>query len=428
MPTRSSATSRDGLRPGAESAARSGTCRVVLVAGKGGVGKTTTAAATGVAAAAAGHRTLVLSTDPAHSLGEALACDLSAGDPLEVAPGLAALHVTRGRRLDPSWRAVEGWLLAVLADLDCDPVLAAELAQPPAADEVAALLEIGEQALSGRWDVLVVDCAPTTETLRLLALPEVLGRRLRPGPGTSGLLQRLAGAATGVRLPGPEVLAEVARWQERMRAVQDTLRGPGASVRLVLTPERVVLAESRRLWTALGLHGYAVDAVVVNRLLPATGRRGRDGAPEWLAAWEDSQRRTLAEARESFDGTHLVLAETTPEEPTGTDALARLAATWRTGAGDPVRPDDLVGPTDRRALEVERTDGGYALCLELPLATAEDVGLQRRGGDLVLTVGGHRRVLTLPAALQRCNVTGARVADGRLRVAFVPDERVWPRG
>ncbi len=437
--------------------------RVVLVTGKGGVGKTTTAAATAVAAAASGSRVLVLSTDPAHSLGDALGVDLAGGEPVEVplpegpgpgapdapasAPrgpagpagsagpthtaGLAALHVTRDG-LAASWDVVGDWLARALADLEVDPVLAAELAQPPAADEVAGLLEIHDRVRSGEWDLVVVDCAPTTETLRLLALPEVLARRLRrAGPGTSGALARLVpalAAAGGLRVPGPEVAREVTAWQERMREVHDLLTGPAASVRVVLTAERVVLAETRRLWTALALHGHAVDAVVLNRMLPDPGP---GGAPEWLAGWWDAQQRVLEEVLDSFAATPVLLAESAPAEPAGPAALAALADGWRVATpGTTTRavdPAELLARPVRRPLGVDRTEDGYALWLDLPHVRAADVGLQRRGGDLVLDVAGHRRVLTLPAALQRCDVTDARVAGGRLRVGFTPDEAVWPR-
>src|SRR6476646_1250724 len=264
--------------------------RVILFTGKGGVGKTTTAAATAVWAARQGVKTLVMSTDAAHSLGDALGVDLSPsrapdGDPLdtdavvEVEPGLSALHISAPHALRRSWRSVQDYLLAALGTLGLDSVVAEELTSLPGAEELVALLELRAQVESGRWDLVVVDCAPTAETLRLLALPEALAWHLeRLLPAQRRLIRTLrpaAAAAAGVPLPQPGVLRAVSGWHHQMREVQHILTDPQTSVRLVLTPERVVVAESRRTWTSLSLYGFVVDAVVVNRLFPDAGA----GAP-----------------------------------------------------------------------------------------------------------------------------------------------------
>ena len=251
--------------------------RVLLFTGKGGVGKTTTAAATAVHAARAGIKTLVVSTDAAHSLGEALGIDLDAPrgaeQPVrEVEPGLCALQVSASSSARQSWREVQGYLVGVLAAVGVDAVVAEELTSLPGADEVVALLELRTQVESGLWDLVVVDCAPTAETLRLLALPEALAWHLdRLMPAQRGLLRGLrpaAAAATGLPLPGVAVFEALRRWHAHLREVQTILRADSTTVRLVLTPERVVLAEARRTLTSLGLHGFAVDQVVVNRVIP----------------------------------------------------------------------------------------------------------------------------------------------------------------
>ncbi len=397
--------------------------RVLLFTGKGGVGKTTTAAATAVRAARAGVKTLVMSTDAAHSLGDALDTDLaSPRGPVEVEPGLFALQVSATSSVGPSWRLVQDYLLQVLDTLGVDPVVAEELTSLPGAEEVAALVALGEQAESGPWDLVVVDCAPTAETLRLLALPEALAWHLeRLLPGQRSLIRTLrpaAAAAAGVPLPAPAVLSAVSRWQQRLGEVQRLLTGPQTSVRLVLTPERVVIAESRRTWTSLGLHGFVVDGVVVNRVFPGAG------ADPWRTAWNDAQQAGLREVRESFAGLSVAVAPYLPAEPVGPDALAGFAAALE--GGQPV--DDLLAPVAGGGLRVEPVDGGFALRLSLPLVTAGEVSLQRRGEELLLEVGGHRRVLALPSALQRCRVTGAAVRGGDLEIGFEPDEAVWRRG
>jgi len=411
--------------------------RVVLFTGKGGVGKTTTAAATAVQAARQGIKTLVMSTDTAHSLGDALGVDLvtAADDPdpvVAVEPGLSALQLSAAHRVRRSWRSVQDYLLVVLAGLGVDPVVADELTELPGADEIVALLELRAQVESGLWDLVVVDCAPTAETLRLLALPEALAWHLeRLMPAQRGLLRSLrpaAVAATGLPLPGRQVLETVRRWHDSMREIQSILTAETTSVRLVLTPERVVIAESRRTLTSLRLYGFAVDQVVVNRVFPAADAPQAD-SPEadrepahtpWLAGWNAAQQRGLAEVRHSFEPLPIVITPYLSQEPLGTDALAALAAA-RTGE---IR--DVLTTAPAHGMAVRPDDGGYLLTLPLPLVTAAELDLKRRDDELLVSVGDHRRVLSLPSVLRRCVVTGAVVRDATLRVRFVPDEKVWP--
>ncbi len=402
--------------------------RVVLVTGKGGVGKTTTAAATAVGAARRGLRTLVVSTDAAHSLGDALDVDLRTAatwrDTHEVEPGLHALAVGAHTAVEADWEVVRAYLLGVLDALGVDPVVADELTSLPGAEEVAALAALAHQAEDGGWDLVVVDCAPTAETLRLLALPEVLGWHLdRLLPAQRRLLTVLRPAATaaaGIPTPGPEVVGVLRAWRDLMTGVRTLLTSPRASVRLVTTPERVVIAESRRVLTSLSLHGYAVDAVVVNRLLPPAP----EGDP-WRTAWESAQASGLEQVRESFLGIPLMTAPYLAGEPIGTDALAELAAATTADSGEvPDLLDDVTTPRTR----VEADGDDFVLTLPLPLVTAGEVELARRDDDLVIEVGGQRRVVTLPSVLRRCVVQNAAVGNGELRVRFERDEELWASG
>jgi arsenite/tail-anchored protein-transporting ATPase len=412
--------------------------RVILFTGKGGVGKTTTAAATAVHAARAGIKTLVMSTDAAHSLGDALGVDLApprgGEQPVrEVETGLCALQVSASSSARTSWQEVRGYVHGLLGSLGIDPVVGQELTSLPGADEVVALLELRAQVESGPWDLVVVDCAPTAETLRLLALPEALAWHLeRLMPAQRGLLRSLrpaAAAATGLPLPGVAVLDALRRWHASLREVQHLLRADSTSVRLVLTPERVVLAEARRTLTSLGLHGFTVDQVVVNRVFPdaATGAVPTGGdaaaAPDpWRSAWNRAQQQGLVEVQQSFASLPVVHAPYLDHEPIGADDLDEL---HRACTGD--LDTDPLTPRGGEGMTVTRTGRRFVLRLPLPLVSAADVDLGRRGDELVVTVGEHRRLLSLPAALRRCVVTGASVRDGRLRVTFIPDERVWPR-
>ena len=272
--------------------------RVVLFTGKGGVGKTTVAAATAVHAARSGVKTLVLSTDAAHSLADALGCTLAADELHEVEPGLFAQQVDAGRRLQQTWGAVQGYLLDVLAALDVQPMDAAELTVLPGADDILTLLAVRDHVETGPWDLVVVDCAPTAETLRWLAIPDAVTRLVdRVLPSQRALARALVpvvGRAASLPVPGREVGPALLQLRSQLSGALDLLRSGSASVRLVLTPEAVVLAEARRTLTALSLQGFVVDGVVANRLIP------EQAASDWQLGWVRAQGAVLAQADEAF--------------------------------------------------------------------------------------------------------------------------------
>ncbi|WP_370249960.1 ArsA family ATPase [Nocardioides sp.] len=384
--------------------------RLLLFTGKGGVGKSTVAAGTAALAAARGARTLVLSTDAAHSLADAYGVPAVGAEPTEVAPRLFVQQVDAQLRFEQSWAEIQRYLLSVLEVAGVDPVAAEELTVIPGAEEVLALLELRLHVLSGRWDVIVVDCAPTAETLRLLALPEALGwymQRVFPTQArVMKALRPVLSRAAGVPMPQGTVFDAVERLHGELDEVRRMLTGPRSSVRIVLTPEQVVLAEARRSYTSLSLYGYRVDGVVANRIFPA------QGADDWRTRWVLAQDAVLTEVTASFAGLPVWRSEYRPTEPVGVEALAGLAAQVY---GD---DDPLAVPTGHGPFQVVRRDDGAVLHLALPLVTRSEVDLARNGEELVVTVGSYRRVLTLPAGLARLRVAGARVDDGVLRVRF----------
>jgi arsenite-transporting ATPase len=383
--------------------------RILLFTGKGGVGKSTLAAATACASAAAGHRTLVLSTDAAHSLADAL--DVTAtSEPTEAAENLWVQHVDAQERFERSWADIQGYLLSVLDVAGVDPVAAEELTVIPGAEEVLALLEVRARARSGEWDVLVVDCAPTAETLRLLALPEALGwymdRVLPLERRVVKALKPVLSRAAGVPMPEDSVFDAIERLHAELDDVRTVLTGPDTSVRLVLTPESVVLAEARRAFTFLTLFGYGVDTAIVNRVFP------EGGADEWRTTWVAAQGRVLADAADSFAGLDLLTSVYRDVEPVGREELLDLAGAVY-GDTDPL----ASGPASP-AMAVRSRADGVVLTLPLPLAAQDDVRLARKGDELVVSVASYRRLLTLPSGLARHRVAGARVRDGELQVRF----------
>lgn len=395
--------------------------RVVLLTGKGGVGKTTVAAATAVHAARSGVKSLVLSTDAAHSLGDALGRHLPPDDVTEVEPGLCAQHVDGGPRLQRTWGAVQAYVLDAMQALGVEPLAAAELSGLPGAEDVLTLLALRDQVACGPWDLVVVDCAPTAETLRLLALPEALTRLVdRVLPSHRALARAMApavGRATRLRAPGREVGVAMLRLRRELAEALAVVRSPATSVRVVLTPESVVLAEARRTLTALSLQDFTVDAVVANRVLPDV-----DGSP-WQRGWVRAQRAVLEEARMAFAPVPLTTVPYLNAEPVGPNALAVVGkALYGAGGVEAI----LAVPDRPRPLRVEVDGADFVLELDLPQVQAADVDLARRGDDLLIAVAGHRRVLALPAALCRCQVAGARIRDGVLTVRFVRDPGQWP--
>ncbi len=386
--------------------------RILLFTGKGGVGKSTVAAATATLAAASGQRTLVLSTDAAHSLADAFGVTVGA-EPQEVAPDLFVHQVDAQLRFEQSWAEIQGYLLSVLEVVGVDPVAAEELTVIPGAEEVLALLELRHHALGDDWDVIVVDCAPTAETLRLLALPEALGwymTRVFPAERRMvKVLKPVLARAAGVPMPEDDVFAAVERLHAEIDEVRTLLTGRDASVRLVLTPEQVVLAEARRSYTTLSLFGYRVDGVVANRIFPG------DDADPWRAGWVAAQAEVLEQVADSFADIEVWRSEYRPAEPVGLAALADLG---RQVYGD---RDPLAVPAGTEPFRVTRTSDGAVLHLRLPFVGRADVDLARDGDDLVLTVASYRRLLTLPAGLARHRVAGARVDGGELQVRFAAD-------
>jgi arsenite-transporting ATPase len=398
--------------------------RALLFTGKGGVGKTTTAAATAALAARRGVKTLVLSTDAAHSLSDALQVHLGP-EPTEVETGFYGQQLDTQRSFERSWRDVRSYLGEVFEAAGVDPVEAEELTVLPGADEVLALLGVHEQLTAGRFDLVVVDCGPTAETLRLLALPEALGwymRRIFPMERrVVRSLRPVLSRVAGVPMPHDRVFEAIDRLHQQLGAVRAALTDPErTAVRLVLTPEQVVIAEARRTLTSLSLYGYRVDAVVANRVI-AAAEPGRGKPDAWRAGWAQAHAERLAEVEASFAPLPVLPAPYAAAEPVGVPAL--------TGFGEQLYGDrDPAGvEPGPELMKVERTTDGFALTVALPFAVREELELTRRGDDIAVTVGAHRRLITLPSALRRCQIEGARLDEGRLVVRFVPDPDLWMR-
>ncbi|HVV30555.1 MAG TPA: ArsA family ATPase [Mycobacteriales bacterium] len=386
--------------------------RLVLFTGKGGVGKTTAAAATAALAAGEGRKALAVSADPARSLAEVLGVSLGA-EPVDVAGPLSALQVEPQRACDDAWPAVRDALSAWWDTAGFLPP-GVGLAGVPAVAGVLTLLAIRDAARSANADLICVDCASTAETVRLLQWPELITAWLqRLLPRVEGALVRGSKSLLNRALSMPaqsEALRDaLTRLDAELADAQALLADPlTTSVRLVLTPERSAVAHTRRALTALALHGHRVDGLILNRVLAP------DGADPWRAGWAAAQQEQLAVIRADFGALPIWEMAYGPAEPLGVAALADLARGGYGGA------DPLGGAAGRDPLVIRRTPDGFALELPLPWADRSELDLARYGDDLLVRVGAQRRTLHLPAAVRGCQVAGARLADGVLTIRFQP--------
>jgi arsenite/tail-anchored protein-transporting ATPase len=387
--------------------------RTILYTGKGGVGKTSVAAATARRCAASGLRTVVLSTDPAHSLSDSLETRLGP-DPTELAPNLWAQEVEAQREMETNWAAVQDWLGRLLADRGVMGVAAEELTVPPGMDELFSLLQIKRHHESGRFDVVVVDCAPTGETLRLLSFPDIarwwLDKVLPWERRLVSAARPFARTFMDIPLPSEDVFSDVQRLVRNLIAMNEILRdSERTSIRLVMNPDRMVIREAQRTFTYLNLYGYLTDAVVVNRVFPA------DVDNTYFSGWREKQGENLELVREGFSPVPVLTSRYFEEEVIGPRMLDRLAAELFEG-------DEAVDPAavlhTELAHRITERDGLTVLTIPVPFAERDELTLKKVGEDLVVKTGREKRAIVLPPALSRHSPVGAKLVDGLLEISF----------
>jgi arsenite-transporting ATPase len=385
------------------------TPRTILYTGKGGVGKTSVAAATARRCAAAGLRTVVLSTDPAHSLSDSLGVSLG-GEPTPVEPTLWGQQIQAQDELERNWSSVQDWLGDILVERGVDRISADELTVPPGLDELFSLLALRRHHESGEFDVVIVDCAPTGETLRLLSFPDVARWWLQKiFPQQTQIIaaaRPFARAVLDISLPGEGVLDDVNRLVANLIAMNETLRDrEHVSIRLVMNPDRMVIDEARRTFTYLNLYGFLTDAVVVNRVFP-------EEVGEYFDAWRERQQAQLRDVEAAFAPVPVLCAPYFDHEVQGAESLDRLGeALFASRDAAAVLHDRLA-----QELVVERESA--ALRLDLPFADKGAISLKKIGLELIVRVDGHKRTILLPAALGDYRPASAAFEDGALLVRF----------
>ncbi|MCC6640662.1 MAG: ArsA family ATPase [Deltaproteobacteria bacterium] len=383
--------------------------RLVLYTGKGGVGKTTTAAATAACAAARGRRTLIVSADAAHSLGDVLGRRLGP-QPAPVAPSLDALEADARCEMERQWGRVRDYLLALFRHQGIDDVVAEELALLPGAEELATLLAVEEHGREGSYDLVVVDCAPTDAALRLLTLPDVARSALRLALKLQQAVASVAGpiarAFVSTPLPDAGVFGDIERLlYEKLRRLRARIASEKTSVRLVVTPERMVIDEARRAFTDLALFDIACDAVVMNRLLPAAARK-----ETFFRDWARVEQERRREVESVFAPLPVIAAPLRDDEVIGLDALrAHGEALF-----ERCEPDAVLGARARIRFAAEAA--GWRVELPLPHVSYDGLEVAKIGAELVVRTGSRRRSLSLPRRLAALSLASARVEHETLVV------------
>ncbi len=388
--------------------------RIILMTGKGGVGKTSVAAATGLQCAQKGYRTLVLSTDPAHSLADSFDQELS-HEPRLIQENLWGAELDALVELAENWGSVQKYITEVLQARGLEGVQAEELAILPGMDEIFGLVRMKRHYDEGEYDVLIVDSAPTGTALRLLSLPEVGGwymrRFYKPLQGISvalrPLVEPLFKPLAGFSLPDRAVMDAPYEFYEQIEALEKVLTDNSqTTVRLVMNPERMVIKESLRAHAYLSLYNVATDLVIANRILP-------DNVTDpFFVRWKEQQQVCKQEIHENFHPLPVKEVPLYSEEMCGMEALQRLRETLY-GDEDPSQVY-----YEENTIRVFQEEGIYRLELYLPGITKDKIQLSKTGDELNICIGNHRRNLVLPQALAALQPSGAKMDEDYLRIQF----------
>jgi len=389
--------------------------RIILFTGKGGVGKTTIAAATATLAAELDYKTLVISTDAAHSLGDSF--DLKLGNcPTEITDNLWAQEINVLHEIQANWKTIQQYIASFFRSVGVNDILAEEMAVLPGVDELFGLFHIHRADQSGKYDCLIVDCAPTGQTLRLLSMPEVARwwmQKIFPVERTVAKTLRAMKKKTIMSIPIPEdfVYASIQQLFDDIGTLKEMLAEPDrTSVRIVLNPEKIVLEETQRAYTYLNLYGYPVDCVIANRILP------NEVTDSYFCDWQKTQRKYMDKVERMFSPLPILRSKLMRSEVVGRELLAQFGR-------------DLYGDNDptkvfyeERPQRVIKDGDAYVLILKLPFVKKAELDILKNEDGLTIQIGSYRREILLPSALSLLEVDNATLKEKELRITFVKGE------
>lgn len=388
--------------------------RIILYLGKGGVGKTTTSAATALRCAQLGYRTLIASTDIAHSLADSLGTELES-TPKEIAPNLWAQEISVVADIHRYWADIQGFASSIISSGSINRIVADELSSFPGMDEIVSLLHINKQAKDGNFDVVVVDAAPTGETIRLLTMPDTFKWYASHflNMGEARMARMIKPFAGRIIKGSTELLTVLERMDAGTTELRNTLGNPDiTSYRVVVQPEKMIVREAQRAVSYLGLFSYPVDSIMINRVLKADAAEGA-----FYQTLYNNQQKYMDYIEDSFQPMPLWNTPFYSHEVVGLDALKKLA-------------DDCFGDTDpsnifyRGQLQevTEQADGVFKLTLPLPFVSGGDIKLRKRGDELFITVGNFKREMILPTVLAKRKTRSGKLINGQLEIEFVNTE------
>jgi len=390
--------------------------RVLLFSGKGGVGKTSLAAATGLELSRLGYRTLVMSVDPAHSLADAFDLETTlfhqkTGDPYPINDKLAIHEVNIQKEIKRHWREISSYVISVLRTTGINDVEAEELAILPGMEELSALMYVNQFRREERYDVIVLDCAPTAESMRFVSMPTTLEWYMKHiFPYQRGLLKAvrpLANRVSPVELPSDSYFANIKDLFGRLDGIGDLLEDPKiTSVRLVTNPERMVLRETQRAFVYFSLHGLAVDGVIVNRVLPT------EVTDQYFREWLVSQGKVLDEIERYFAPVPVKRVPLFTHEVLGRERLEELARSLYDGSEDPA----AVTRTEAPFKFTKSPEGAYQVQLQMPFTAKGEISLFKKADELVVEVGTLRRHVGLPMSMAALSPGRAKLENGVLTV------------
>ena len=389
--------------------------RILLFSGKGGVGKTSIAAATGLELARLGHRTLIMSVDPAHSLADSFNLETSlfhrgTSDPFQINPLLSIQEVNIQHEIRRHWREISAYTVSILRSTGIKDVEAEELAIIPGMEELSALMYVNQYRREQRYDAVVLDCAPTAESMRFVSMPSTLEWYMKHiFPMQRGLLKAVrpfAKHVTPVELPKDSYFANLQDLFGKLEGVGEVLENPQiTSVRLVTNAETMVVRETQRAFVYFSLHGLTVDSIVVNRVIPDIV------TDEFFREWRASQQRMLEEIDAYFAPLPVKRVPLFTREVLGQARLEDLAKSLFDDGHDPAAVTRTAAPYQFR-----KTDGRYEIVLDLPFAAKGDVGLFKKGDELVVEIGTLRRHVGLPTSMVNLTPSSARLENRQLIV------------
>jgi len=384
--------------------------RIILFTGKGGVGKTTLAAATALLSAQKGYRTLIISTDAAHSLADAFEVQLS-NEPQKISSNLYGQEINSLEQVEKKWGEIKNYLTAFFASQGIDVIEAEEMSVFPGMEELFSLMEIRNYNRTSDFEVIIVDCAPTGDTLRLLSAPEITGWYLKhifPLQRTAAKAVRpVASRVLPFPFPEDKVFEAMKNLTVQLAEMKDILADSSqTSIRLVVNPEKMVIKEAQRAFTFFNLFGYMVDLIIVNRIIPAAVK------DLYFQNWKALQAEYQQMIRECFSPIPILSSDLFPEEIVGKKLLAEMAKKVYS-SHDPTK---LF--FNQKPIIVEKTDSGFDLLLHLPFVTKKDIELAQKEEELSIKAGQYKRNILLPPTLLSYSVKGAKFERQKLRIYF----------